>query len=296
MTALPPSLPRAVCRRAGGGGSSGGAGVAVGHVGGAAPGGTGSSTGGSWCAMLGLHLPRPWRNRFLDPMGGAAAGGRGRIMGREREEPIMCLQWCYVRTMVIDNDVPCWECPAYGGPPPGPCATCTHRHPGAHGDVCGLTRMPLPTAGGCCHYNAIVTEAPEAVPLDAVAVAPWLLAGNPAAPPAAFLADHPSAPALEWRDGRAWLRLDELAVPVVYGVTADAWDDAVPAPLPAPPDPPHAAVALEVLETLVAGGEVAPAAARLEALLAAQPLEDLPEAWRGIIAATLELIDGGHRS
>ncbi len=206
----------------------------------------------------------------------------------------MCLQWCHVRGWVIDNDVPCWECPAYGQPPVASCDTCIHRREGEAGPMCALTKLALPYAGGCCHHNVDLRAGAQiAVPLDELAVAPWVLAVHRATSPAALLADHHSAPELELRDGRAWLRLDELAVPFVYGVTADAWEAAValPAPEPIPDAPPHFAVALEALETLQADGDVAPVYARLIRLLADMPLESLPDYWRGTIAETLNLLE-----
>lgn len=214
----------------------------------------------------------------------------------------MCLQWCYVggagegneQGWLIDNDVPCWGCPAYGLPPPASCDTCTHRRQGEAGPMCALTKLPLPYAGGCCHHNADVgSGATLAVALDDLAVAPWVLAVHQAATPAELLATHHSAPELEVRDGRAWLRLDELAVPFVYGVTADAWEDAVamPEPEPIPDAPPHFAVALEALEAMQADGDPAPAYARLIRLLVDTPLETLPHYWRHSIVETLRLLE-----
>lgn len=205
----------------------------------------------------------------------------------------MCLQFCHVRGWLIDNDVPCWECPAYGVPPAASCDTCVHRREGEAGPFCGVTKLALPYAGGCCHHNASVNTVQIAVPLDELAVAPWVLAAHHAATPAALLADHHSAPELELRDGRAWLRLDELAVPFVYGVTADAWEAAVavPAAAPIPDAPPHVAVALEALETLHADGDIAPVYARLIRLLGEMPLESLPDYWRDTIAETLNLLE-----
>lgn len=213
----------------------------------------------------------------------------------------MCLQWCYVggsgkgneQGWLIDNDVPCWGCPAYGQPPAS-CDTCSHRRKGDHGPFCGLTKLGLPYAGGCCHHNTrLDRRAERALLVDEVPVAAWVLAVHHVATPAELLAEHHSAPELEVRDGRAWLRLDELAVPFVYGVTADAWENAVAVPEPAPiPDvPPHFAVALEALETMQAGGDPAAAYARLICLLVETPLEALPGYWRHTVGETLKLLE-----
>jgi hypothetical protein len=206
----------------------------------------------------------------------------------------MCLQWCYVRGWIIDNDLPCAGCPAYGRSPAASCDSCTHRCDGERGPLCALTRLPLPDAGGCCHHNAAAGAGePIIVAVDDVTVAPWVLAAHRAATPAELLAGHHSAPELELRGGRAWLRLDCLAVPFVYGVTADAWEMAValPEPEPIPDAPPHFAAALDALEALHAGGDPAPAHARLLALLAEAPLETLPDYWRGTVRETLALLE-----
>lgn len=214
----------------------------------------------------------------------------------------MCLQWCYVggagegngQGWLIDNDVPCWGCPAYALPPAASCDTCTHRREGERGPFCGLTKLALPYAGGCCHHNASLHSRAEiALLVDELPVAPWVLAVHHAATPAELLTEHHSAPELEVAGGRAWLRFDELAVPCVYGVTADAWDSAVavPEPEPIPDAPPHFAVALEALETMQADGDPAPAYAHLIHLLVDTPLEALPGYWRHSVAETLKLLE-----
>jgi hypothetical protein len=162
--------------------------------------------------------------------------------------------------------------------------------------MCALTKLALPYARSCCHHNANLTVTQIAVALDDLAVAPWVLALHHAATPAALLADHHSAPELELHDGQAYLRLDELAVPFVYGVTADSWEHAVamPTPEPIPDAPPHFAVALEALEALQAGGDIGPAYLRLTELLEGMPLASLPDYWRGTIAETLNLLEEHH--
>lgn len=208
----------------------------------------------------------------------------------------MCLQWCYVRAWVIDNDLPCRDCSAYGQAPVGLCASCAHRRDGERGPMCSLTRTALPYAGGCCHYNADLDAWPAALPLDALPIAPWVLAVHQATSPATLFAGYESAPDLELRGGQACVALDELAVPLVYGVTADAWTQAVgvPEPEPAPNAPPHFAVALDALETMQAGDDATPVHARLLELLEVAPLEGLPEPWRKIVAETLALLGERH--
>ncbi|NNJ12218.1 hypothetical protein EKD04_017960 [Chloroflexales bacterium ZM16-3] len=203
----------------------------------------------------------------------------------------MCLQWCHVWGWLIDNDISCWDCPAYGLPPVASCASCAHRRAGAGGPMCSLTKAALPYVGGCCHHNADLGGVGSARALDALPVAPWLLAAHRAATAEALVASHHSAPDLERRDGRTWLQLDDLAVPLVYGVTADAWGSAVALPLaePIPDAPPHVAAAMEVLEALASGGNPRPAYAQLVALLDVTPLDALPAYWRSTVGETLAL-------
>lgn len=43
------------------------------------------------------------------------------------------------------------------------------------GDLCGLTRMPLPDAGGCCHFNVeVVTEPQRIARADVFQVPRWM--------------------------------------------------------------------------------------------------------------------------
>jgi len=209
----------------------------------------------------------------------------------------MCLQWCHVQGWLIDNDLPCWDCAAYGLPPAASCATCLHRRDGDAAPLCSLTKTALPYVGGCCHHNAdLGAQAAIRLVCDEVPVAPWLLAAHRAATVAELLAGHHSAPELELHDGRAWLRRDSLTVPLIYGVTADAWESAVAVPPsdPIPDAPPHFAAALEVLEALLSNDDPTPAYARLCALLVETPLEALPDYWRGTVAETLALLAERH--
>jgi hypothetical protein len=158
--------------------------------------------------------------------------------------------------------------------------------------VCVLTKAALPYVGGCCHHNADLGYVGSALALDALTVAPWLLAAHRAATAEALLASHHSAPVPELRDGRAWLQLDDLAVPLVYGVTADAWESAVALPPaePIPDAPPHFAMAMEVLEALASGGDPIRAYHQLVALLDVTPLDAIPAYWRSTVGETLALM------
>jgi hypothetical protein len=152
----------------------------------------------------------------------------------------------------------------------------------------------LPYAGGCCHHNAAVTVGEEEViAVDALPVAPWVLEAYRVRSAAELVAEHHSAPEPEQRDGRRVVRIGDLAVPFVYGVTADAWEDAVALPEdgPIPDEPPHVAVAIAALEALADGGAVGEAYDQLMAVLEVMPLETVPEHWRGTILETLNLLE-----
>lgn len=217
----------------------------------------------------------------------------------------MCLTWCHARGLVFDNDLPCSGCPAYGVAvaPYGTarsCATCLHRRaPRTDADAvgegepwCGLTEMPLPYAQFCCHHNATPTTQ-EVILLDEVPVAPWVLAHFHAESVAALFECHHSAPDVDEVGGRAMLRLESLATPLLYGVVAEAWDDslAVPPPPPIPEPPPHLAFALAILEALQSRGDAATPRAALDALLMEQPLDDIDPYWRSTITETLGLME-----
>jgi len=254
----------------------------------------GQSAGVPWRNVS--HGPPPFRasGRSAGPVGGREGGerdtpprlpvsplggeGRERVFAQDavcRQGGAMCLQWCYIQGWLIDNDLPCGACPAYGRSPVAACVTCVHRREGAHGPLCVLTHAPLPHAGGCCHHNADRGRDRDALPWDALPVAPWLPAAHLRAP-----------------DGEVWLRLADLAVPLVYGVTADAWETAVALPPaePIPDAPPHVARAMDVLEALSEGGDPTRASSQLVALLAVTPLEEIPTYWRSIVAETVALI------
>lgn len=144
----------------------------------------------------------------------------------------MCLQWCYVRSWLIDNDLPCAGCVLRAAallPATHTCVTCTNRRErDGQPPLCDLTRETLPLAGACCHWNT-APQAPAVLALTAPDLAPWLdsddvrlvFATSPSAPP---LARDP--------DGRLLVALADLNVPLVYGVPAAAWDTALGWELP----------------------------------------------------------------
>ena len=196
----------------------------------------------------------------------------------------MCVQWCHRRQFVIDNDWPC-DCPE----PIGVCAGCCHRRESvAETDVsaasdpwCALTQQPLPLAGGCCHANVAVAL-PEVLPLATLPVAPWVLTAWDVMDGAALIAIHPNAIPITEHAGAAGIATADLATPMVYGVAAEAWMDALPPLLSDPtPLPPLVEVGLTLLDRLN-GPDAEREAARVawEQAYTTTPLACIPLAWR----------------
>lgn len=201
----------------------------------------------------------------------------------------MCLQWCHVQSWLIDNDLVCIGCDRHD-PATLPswvrCATCSHQlTPDGQSPQCGLTREALPILGGCCHWNATLIV-PSHLSLSSGDLAPWL--GNDVL---AVFAASPSAPlTLSAEDGCMSIVLSDLAVPLVYGVPAEEWGDALgwsadAVPLDFDDVSQHATVAaLEALET-----DNATFAIALDTLRDALNTTVLPTEWHEVIVALLLL-------
>ncbi len=209
----------------------------------------------------------------------------------------MCLQWCHVRSWLIDNDLPCMECDhgeADRLPVAWTCVSCTHviARDGQAG-MCNLTRETLPLAGRCCHWCAELTPA-VSLALSTDQLAPWLaeagevvevFAASPSAPPIAFDAA-----------GRVVVAIDDLSVPLVYGVPALDWDAALGWDMNTLA---YAEVSLDnerlvaittALEALERGAPaLEQALLYVVAVLGPDELAELPEGWREIITQLIAL-------
>ncbi|MEP0805691.1 MAG: hypothetical protein HRF47_09390 [Chloroflexota bacterium] len=140
----------------------------------------------------------------------------------------MCLQWCHVRSLLIDNDLPCalW-CPdevrlAQQG---RRCAECRHHRAG----ICALTHERTPLAQTCCHFDAPVQPL-ETVRLKRGETVPeQLLRAHGIQTVAELFLVVDSAPDLPQDAQADEIRLDArlLSVPLVYGVRARCWDKAL---------------------------------------------------------------------
>ena len=149
----------------------------------------------------------------------------------------MCLQWCHVRQLVIDNDVSCAGFCALGRALPADwsCATCRHHvvREGREGEgrgLCGLTHLDRPRQGACCHYSVELTPDDRPMCVGREHLAPTVLPRLAGRTAAEAFAQSETAPDVE-RDvaGRVRVRLADLAVPEVYGLPSGAWPVQVPA-------------------------------------------------------------------
>jgi len=83
----------------------------------------------------------------------------------------MCISFCHRREVLFLNHEDCPPSCPHAWEEHGRCRDCRHRM----GDLCGLTRMPLPDAGGCCHFNVeVVTEPQRITRADVFQVPRWM--------------------------------------------------------------------------------------------------------------------------
>jgi len=121
----------------------------------------------------------------------------------------MCVTFCHRNLILFFNheDCPPQLCPV-GATVPGTCDDCYHRQ----GDLCGLTRAPLPDGGGCCHRNVtLVTDRQVVTPVMCA------LLGRGANETVVDLLAGLDAPCHVDDVGRAWVDPDALGLPDIYG-------------------------------------------------------------------------------
>ncbi len=195
----------------------------------------------------------------------------------------MCLQWCHVRRILIDNDVACAGfCElAQSLPEDWSCVTCRH-HVAREGrrSLCGLTHLGLPRQGACCHYS--VELMPDDLPwwVGREHLAPTVLPRTANRTPAEAFAQSETAPEVEHdADGRVRVRLKDLAVPDVYGLPSGTWPEQVPVD-------DRSAISLALVDDvlrlldLVAGGQYAEAEVwSLKLQDAHGPFGEYPAPW-----------------
>ena len=209
----------------------------------------------------------------------------------------MCLQWCHVRSWLIDNDLSCTGCDRSEPellPAAWSCASCTHliAHDGQV-RICGLTRETLPLAGRCCHWSAELTSS-AALALSAAELAPWLAEAGDAAE---VFAASPSAPPISFdAAGQVVVAIDDLSVPLVYGVPAPDWDAALgwdmntPAHNEVSADDVRLVAITTALEALEQGAPALEQALLFVAgVVGPGDLAELPEGWRDIVTQLIVL-------
>lgn len=209
----------------------------------------------------------------------------------------MCLQWCHVRRWLIDNDIPCADCDRSDPellPVAWSCASCTHLMPrDGQADMCGLTRETLPLVARCCHWQAELTSS-AALALSATDLAPWLVEEVGVAE---VFAASPSAPPISFDStGRVVVAIDDLSVPLVYGVPASSWDAALgwdmsmPAPSEVSIDDVRLLAITTALEALEQGAPALEQALLfVAAVVGPDDLSELPEGWSQIFTQLLTL-------
>lgn len=195
----------------------------------------------------------------------------------------MCLQWCHVRRLVIDNDVSCAGFCALGRALPADwsCATCRHHVVReGRGGLCGLTHLDRPRQGACCHYAVELTSADDRMWLGREHLAPTVRTRPMSRTAAEAFELSETAPEVE-RDaaGRVRVRLKDLAVPDVYGLPSREWPAQVPADE-------RRAISLALVDDvlrlldLVAGGQYADAESwSLKIVDTHGPFADYPAPW-----------------
>jgi hypothetical protein len=206
----------------------------------------------------------------------------------------MCLQWCHVRRLLIDNDLPCSGCsrfPAFLLLQEEGCESCQHwREQDGKPAFCSLSQMPLPKIGRCCHWQ-VEADTRSEITLTTADVAPDVLTIWGVDTVAELFERSETAPDYETSDtDHVSVNLDDLALPFVYGVPAAQWDDALDGPAivqgnDVPLELGHAVLAL--LEADQQNDQQA--RSRLEELLVGHPLESLPMAWQELVASALQL-------
>ncbi len=123
----------------------------------------------------------------------------------------MCVTFCHRRRVLFWNHEDCLfeSCPLVAEEH-GRCHRCMHRQ----GELCGLTRAPLPSWGGCCHWNVGLVE--ELQPVTPEMLEPL---GVTAAEPAAAVLTGLDAPYRVDEQGQVWVDPADLGLPTIcYGI------------------------------------------------------------------------------
>lgn len=142
----------------------------------------------------------------------------------------MCLQWCHVRNILVDNDIPCsLLCPdeIRLAQQEKDCLDCVHYEEGEIG-LCLLTHEIAPLSETCCHWNAI-RQSGSVVLVLGKTVPVALAAAHGVRSTAQIFEMVDSAPELDESAPQEGfeMQIDAMAVPLIYGVTSTDWDAAL---------------------------------------------------------------------
>ena len=142
----------------------------------------------------------------------------------------MCLQWCHVRGVLVDNDIPCTQlCPdeIRLAHEKKNCRSCTHYQPGEVA-LCLLTHEITPLAETCCHWNAEI-QSGEVVLVLGETVPVALAKAHCVENTHQIFEMVDTAPELDESipDEGFSMQIEEMAVPLVYGIVSTAWDAAL---------------------------------------------------------------------
>ena len=121
----------------------------------------------------------------------------------------MCLSYCYRTRRIFDNHLECQpQCCEHAQAEHPTCDTCGHRL----GDLCGLTRHPLPNPSGCCHWNVALINAPQQIDISALQ-----MLGVGANETVSDVLTGFDVPYEIADDGQVWLDLARLSLPDIFG-------------------------------------------------------------------------------
>ncbi len=147
----------------------------------------------------------------------------------------MCLQWCHVRGLLVDNDIPCEQlCPdaIRLAQREKNCRNCTHYQAGEI-SLCLLTHEITPLAETCCHWNATI-QSGDVLLILGKTVPRTLAQAHGVKSTRQIFEMVDTAPELEENTPAEGIpmRIEEMAVPLVYGILSIDWDDALYPPIP----------------------------------------------------------------
>ncbi len=142
----------------------------------------------------------------------------------------MCLQWCHVRGVLVDNDIACEKlCPPdiRLAQREKRCTDCRHHEAGQIG-LCLLTNEITPLAETCCHWNApLWSGAVRLVLGETVPVALAAAHGVESTAQIFEMVDTAPELAADTPEEGIVMEIEAMAVPLVYGVVSLDWDAAL---------------------------------------------------------------------